>query len=231
MAGEAEVSTTPTIVNRFPFEPHIADMPPQQQYVIRNLWNAVFDAQSAIPILKTQIDANKSAISTTNETVNNNSSSETIIQVVGSDYGTVNNQTGNTVYATAQSDAGGFVILSDASPIAVTLTAAPVITIPWACSFLNLGAGTATLTPASGTISYYGHIAAASMPIIQGFYSIVAFDGTNFWADSLPIATSLTFGAVKPDNSTITIAGGVISAVGGGGSALDFSQGFMLMGG
>jgi hypothetical protein len=69
------------------------------------------------------------------------------------------------------------------------------------------------------------------MPIIQGFYSIVAFDGTNFWADSLPIATSLTFGAVKPDNSTITIAGGVISAVGGGGSALDFSQGFMLMGG
>ncbi len=33
----------------------------------------------------------------------------------------------------------------------------------------------------------------------------------------LPEATSATFGIVKPDNSTITISGGVISAVGGGG--------------
>jgi hypothetical protein len=192
VAGEAEVSTTPTIVNRFPFEPHIADMPPQQQYVIRNLWNAVFDAQSAIPILKTQIDANKSAISTTNETVNNNSSSETIIQVVGSDYGTVNNQTGNTVYATAQSDAGGFVILSDASPIAVTLTAAPVITLPWACMVFNEGAGLVTTTPASGTISFPGSISAASMTIPQYFGAAICFDGVNFYAILFPVSPQNT---------------------------------------
>jgi hypothetical protein len=33
----------------------------------------------------------------------------------------------------------------------------------------------------------------------------------------LPLATNLVFGAVKPDNTTITISGGVISAVGTGG--------------
>lgn len=32
----------------------------------------------------------------------------------------------------------------------------------------------------------------------------------------LPVATSSTFGAVKPDNSTVTISGGVLSATGGG---------------
>lgn len=33
----------------------------------------------------------------------------------------------------------------------------------------------------------------------------------------MPVATNTTFGAVKPDNSTITVSGGVISSVGGGG--------------
>jgi len=38
-----------------------------------------------------------------------------------------------------------------------------------------------------------------------------------------PIATSSTFGLVKPDNTTITISAGVISAVGGSGAATVFN--------
>ena len=36
----------------------------------------------------------------------------------------------------------------------------------------------------------------------------------------LPVATNTNFGAVKPDNTTITISGGVISSVGGGTSVI-----------
>ena len=36
----------------------------------------------------------------------------------------------------------------------------------------------------------------------------------------LPVATGSTLGVVKPDNSTVTISGGVLSAIGGGGSGV-----------
>ena len=176
------MSTTPTNT-RFPFEPHIADMPPQHQYVLKNLWNAVFDAQNAIPILKSQIDSNKSAVaSVTNTVTNNSTASETIIQQIVSAYGTVNNQSGNVAYSTTMADASAFIILSDASPVAVSLTAAPVITLPWACVLVNEGVGLVTATPASGTISYPDNIAAASISVAQGQAAIICFDGTNFFS-------------------------------------------------
>lgn len=182
------MSTPTTITSRFPFEPHIKDMPPQQQYVIRNLWNVAFDAQNAISILKPQIDANKSAVTAVTKTVNNNTTSQTVIQQITSAFGTINNQSGNTTYATQQSDASAFIILSDASPVAVSLTGTPVITLPWACTILNFGAGTATLTPASGTITYSGNVAAASLVLPQYFAASIAFDGTNFWGAIIQIA-------------------------------------------
>lgn len=183
------MSTSPTPSSRFPFEPHIADMPPQHQYVLKNLWNAVFDAQNAIPILKSQIDSNKSAVaSVTNTVTNNSTASETIIQQIVSAYGTVNNQSGNVAYSTTMADASAFIILSDASPVAVSLTAAPVITLPWACVLVNEGVGLVTATPASGTISYSGNLAAASLPLPQYFAAFISFDGTNFWAVIVPIA-------------------------------------------
>jgi len=131
------VSTSP-IISRFPFEAQIQAMPSEHRYVIRNLWNSIVDAQNAVPILKAQIDANKSAVaSVTNTVTNNSTASETIIQQIVSAYGTVNNQSGNVAYSTTQSDASAFIILSDASPVAVSLTAAPVITLPFACTILN----------------------------------------------------------------------------------------------
>ena len=185
------MSTNPTNL-RFPFEPHIVDMPPQQQYVIRNLWNSVTDAQNAVPILKAQIDAHTTSIAANTTSINNNTSSETIIQQIVSAYGTVNNQSGNVAYSTTMADASAFIILSDASPVAVNLTAAPVITSPFACTILNFGAGTVTLTPASGAITYSGNLAAASLVLPQYFAASIAFDGVNFWAVLIPIGQQNT---------------------------------------
>ena len=185
------MSTNPTNL-RFPFEPHIVDMPPQQQYVIRNLWNSVTDAQNAVPILKAQIDAHTTSIAANTTSINNNTSSETIIQQIVSAYGTVNNQSGNVAYSTTMADASAFIILSDASPVAVNLTAAPVITSPFACTILNFGAGTVTLTPASGAITYSGNLAAASLVLPQYFAASIAFDGVNFWAVLIPIGPQNT---------------------------------------
>jgi hypothetical protein len=189
--GETEVSTNP-ISFRLPFESQMAKLPPEHQHIIRTTWNAITDLQGAIPLLKSQIEGNKTAITTA--TTNTTTASETIIQVA-STYGTVNNQSGVTSYTTLQSDSGAFVILSDASPIAVILSSigsSPGIQLPWSANFLNLGAGTATLTTSSGTISYSGNIGAASLVLPQYFAAWVAFDGSNYWAVLVPIGPQNT---------------------------------------
>ena len=55
---------------RMPFETQLASMPSETQYVIRNVWNCITDLQSAVPVLKNQIDAVKSSAATTATTVN-----------------------------------------------------------------------------------------------------------------------------------------------------------------
>ena len=173
--------------SRFPFEPQIQAMPPEHQYVIRNLWNSVTDAQNAVPILKAQIDAHTTAIKANTTSINKNISSQTVVQPSSPTTGFVNSQVGITSYATTQADYGSSIILSDASPVAVSLTGSPVIQLPWTTSFINTGAGTATLTPATGTISYPNNLAAASMPIAQGQAAIVSFDGTNYYGVIIPV--------------------------------------------
>lgn len=170
------MSTTPTN-SRFPFEAQIQSMPSEHQYVVKNLWNSIFDAQNAIPILKAQIDANKSAVaSVTNTVTNNSTASETVVQSYSPTIGFVNSQVGNTTYSTTQADYGAFILLNDASPIAVSLRVAPVIQLPWYATFINYsGAGTATLSPVSGTIN-----GGASYSLLPNSAVTVAFDGTNF---------------------------------------------------
>ena len=107
----------------------------------------------------------------------------------------VNDRSGVTSYATTSGDNGALIVLADASPIAVSLIPQ---TPPWGCFIANqgaLGAGTATLTPASGTISYAGNPGASSMPLLPTYCAMVAFDGTNWFAWTEPIAPA-TFGAV-----------------------------------
>lgn len=146
---------------------------------------AINDLQQAIPSLKSQIDAlSPSTAAASSNTENVTNISETIISG-GSEVGFVNNQTGVTAYQTQQSDSGSLIVLNDASAIAVTLSvlaSVPGIQLPWTSTILNLGAGTATLTPATGTISYAGNIAAASMPVASGVKVSIWFDGTNFYA-------------------------------------------------
>lgn len=94
----------------------------------------------------------------------------------------VNNQSGQTSYATVSTDDGALIVLSDASAIAISLTSQSP---PWSCFITNqsaLGGGTATLTPMSGTIN-----GAATLALLPTYSVIVAFDGTNWWAFTLPI--------------------------------------------
>lgn len=88
--------------------------------------------------------------------------------------GTVSNQSGETTYTTAGTDAGALIVLSDASAIAVTLS---TMSPPWFCFMLNEGAGTVTVTPATGTIN--GN---ATLTLTTGQGAICFFDGTNWWA-------------------------------------------------
>jgi hypothetical protein len=92
----------------------------------------------------------------------------------------VNNQTGQTAYATTSSDDGVFLILSDAAPIAVSLNSG--VPAPFGLFVLNQGAGTATLTPTSGTLN-----GAASLTLLGGYCVVIAFDGGNWWGFTQPI--------------------------------------------
>ena len=147
--------------------------------------DAITDLQQAIPKLKSQIDSLVTTVgAVTGSSSSSSGSSQSITNIINN-IGFVNPQQGVTTYATQPSDEGALIILSDASPIAVTLTSSgsiPGITLPWYTFFLNLGSGTATLTPATGTISYPGNLGASSMPVVAEAMALVYFDGTNFWA-------------------------------------------------
>ena len=53
--------------------------------------------------------------------------------------------------------------------------------------------------------------------VVGGTFTSGTWNGNAIGAAYLPTATNSAFGIVKPDGTTITISGGVISAVGGGG--------------
>lgn len=152
--------------------------------------DAITDLQQSIPSLKSQIDDLSTTVSAAT-TENVSESSETVITET-STIGMVNDQTGNTSYATQQTDYGAFILFSDASPIAVTLTQGTEITVPWYAVLINEGVGLITVTPATGTISYPGNLSAASMPIPQNTAAIVCYDGSDFEAILLPISPANT---------------------------------------
>ncbi len=184
------MSTTPPLTPpsfRIAFGTQLDDQPRGVQQAHKTQWNAITDIYQSLFAVKSQLDEAKSSVASTAKTVENiTSSSETII-VQPSTIGFVNNQTGATSYATQQSDYGAWIVLDDSSPIAVSLTTAPVISLPWFAILVNLGTGTATLTPATGTISYPGNLGASSMPLPSGDCALVVFDGTNFWGFTIPI--------------------------------------------
>ena len=171
---------------------------------IENHDDNITDLYQGFKALNAKVSANKAAVAATvTENVVSNS-----VTVYGSTptIGFVNDQTGVTAYTTSQSDYGAFILLSDASAIAVTLAAAPIITLPFYTTFINSGAGTATLTPASGTIQ-----GGASFSLLPNTIVTVAFDGTNFETASPVLPDSIAAVAHEWLNS-YTAATGVFTA-------------------
>ena len=158
---------------------------------LRDHDKGLLDIQTAIPLLKAQIDALKTASSTSTTTVISGGGGGGGGSSVG--FGTVNNQSGITAYTTQTTDFGTLLILSDASPVAVTLNS--FVSPPYSLFAINWGAGLVTFTPQSGTINYIGNLAAASMPLAQGYIAYLVYDGVNWWAETIPVVP-LTFAAV-----------------------------------
>ena len=202
-----------------PFQAQMAKLPPEHQTIIKTLWNNITDLQDAIPLLKGQIDTNKTAItSATAPTANTTTGSQTVI-VSGSTIGLVNNQVGVTSYSTLPSDNGAFILLGDSSPIAVTLNglgSGEGIVLPFFCWILNFGTATATLTPDSGDINN-----AANYSLESNNGIVLSYDGVNFWAEptspepqNTPAiahewlnsydSSSGIFGQTRPDYSDLT---------------------------
>jgi hypothetical protein len=90
----------------------------------------------------------------------------------------VNDETGNTTYTTQSTDNGSLLIFNDASPVAVTLNSG--IVTPYYFFATNFGAGTATLSPTTGTIN-----GSASFALPQNYTALISFDGTNWETSAL----------------------------------------------
>jgi hypothetical protein len=211
------MSSNPT---SFRYPPNIeGKADPQVVQTIQDHDDAILDLQQAIPVLKSQITALQKTGTTSTTTTTSNASSATTngvtpsqasaiaTQAIQSTLGLANPQTG-TSYTPLQSDYGGIVTLNNASPVAVTLSNNGTgIAEQWWAWFQNNGAGTATLTPSSGTINGVSNIT-----LITGQSAWVTFDGTNWWA-----ATSAT-GAGS--GVTQIVAGTNVNVSPGGGTGV-----------
>lgn len=174
---------------RVAFESQIAKLPPEHQTVIRTQMNAITDLQGAIPALKSQIDALKPSTTGTTSSSGTSNITENVTTINNTVAGgPVNNQSGNIVYTTAQSDNGALIILADTSPVAVTLNNS--VTVPWYCFITNQSSGLVTLTPQQNTID--GNV---SQTLLEGYFLTVFFDGNQFWSGTIPIVPN-TFNAI-----------------------------------
>lgn len=238
MDGEKQVSTTPALnlpSFRISFESQLAGLPPEVQAAHRTTFNALTDIYQSITALNSKVEGNKSSIAAVTQNVN--TASETVVVGTGSIaqnvIGFLNNKAGVTSYSTLPNDYGACIILSDSSPVAVSLTGAPVIQLPWYCAILNEGTGLVTVTPASGTISFPGNLGAASMPISGGQIAFVWFDGTNFTADVFATAGSGVTQIVAGTNVTISPVGGTgavtVNATGSGVTSLNSLTGALSL--
>ena len=120
--------------------------------------------------------------------------------------GAVNNQLGESSYETQQGDAGAKILVGDSGPVTVNLN--PSVTLPWFTFIGNDSGASVFLMPDSGAL--YG-----LQSIYPGGFAIVFYDGTDFWAEGVRIATDSSLGVVQPDGATIGVdSSGIISTIG-----------------
>jgi hypothetical protein len=85
-----------------------------------------------------------------------------------------------TSYLTQASDNGILILVNSSSPVTITLNSA--ISNPYFFFVENQGTSTATLTPSLGLVN-----GVASFTLLAGYFTIMFFDGNNWWAMNLPI--------------------------------------------
>ena len=203
-------SATPSRLTLFPKDA-------QQAHVYA--FNAIYDLQAAnqvnvgnIKTLQTAATKAVSAASSSSSSSVTTAQAQTIAttqanNAIASTFGTVNNQTGTT-YTVQQSDYGGIITFDNASATAVTLNNGTTTTVnpQWWAFLQNNGAGTVTLTPASGNIN-----GVANLALVTAQSAAVFFDGTNWWA-----ATSTTGGGGGGVTSLDSITGAITLVAGAG---------------
>src|SRR6267154_726323 len=158
------------------------DVHPAVKDAMRLTYQGVVDLNQAIAALNPKVTSNTSAIASALASINiiNAAASGTTPPLPSS--GMVNQQSGST-YSLRNSDFGKLVVLNNAAPVAVTLDAG-LVTVPFYCVIENVGAGIATLIPATGTVNNIG-----SETIAPGGSALIFFDGINFWMTTMPPQT------------------------------------------
>lgn len=187
MTTPAIAYTGPTVDSSVPFE-----VRRHLQLIYQKLGNHT----QAFQLQQAKINAIKGGNSTT--IVEGGSGGGSIIPFTPQPGIPVNNQSGVTSYSTVTGDNGALIVLSDASPIAVSLTPESP---PFGVFICNQGAGTATLTPSpigavTPTISYTGNPGASSMPLLSGYGCLMGFDGSSWFALTMPIVP-LSFSVIS----------------------------------
>ena len=92
---------------------------------------------------------------------------------------------------------GKLVTFSNGSAIAVTLTSGGTPNT-FACAVMDVGAGTATLTPSSGQINN-----GANLPLATNQSGWLFFDGTNWWLTTASLGTTINFADAETPSGTI----------------------------
>ena len=155
---------------RYPFD--ITGIDPKSQQAHVYSFNAIQDLQQAIASLKGQIGTVTKAVAATN----------TVTEIVGGgsgiafpNLGTVNDQLGNVLYLTQQSDNGALIVLGDSSPVALQLNSA--VAQPYFAWVTNLDSTSVTITATSGRVNLNSSF------ILVGFSTTeVFYQGSDWWA-------------------------------------------------
>jgi hypothetical protein len=232
---------------RFPFTlPENLD--PGVRHALEYAFNGITNHEQAFAALKPQVDNAVSAATGTTTSGGTTTVSDTFVNNVATaitspagqsalstvavtqfnegvgtvDYfpnlGTVNDQLGNVLYMTQQSDNGAKIIVGDSSAVSVSLNAQ--VSAPWFTIIDNDSGSVATLMPDSGATVF------GSNSIQPGGFGIIFFDGTNFWSGATAAAgvTQIVAGTgitISPPGGTGVVTINADSSGGGGVTSID----------
>ena len=163
---------------RYPAEIPDSAAHPQVKATLQSHTQSLVDLNQAVVSLKAQMGTSTPATATAAVSGGSTGSTQTVVNNTVSG-GPVNDQSNVASYTTTQSDSGALLVFNSATAVAVTLNFG--VTVPWYCFVTNQGAGVVTMMPQQGTIN-----GAASQTVAMGYFSIVFFDGNDFWSCVLP---------------------------------------------